>query len=164
MKLMYQTHSPYARKTLVFAHEVGLAQQLEVVHHETSPTARNPEVFAANPLGTVPVLIHPALEPLFHSDAICACLETLHGGRALIPADGEERWYALRLQALAQGCGRHFDSIGNGAPAKGIAIPGPLRWIYGNAVGELRLVGADSRRQFPATRRPYRSRHHFELD
>ena len=46
MMLLYQTHSPYARKALVFAHEVGLASQIEVVHHETSPTLRNEEVFA----------------------------------------------------------------------------------------------------------------------
>jgi glutathione S-transferase len=60
MKLLYQTHSPYARKALVFAHEAGLARQIEVVHHETSPTRRNEQVFAENPLGKVPVLIRPA--------------------------------------------------------------------------------------------------------
>src|SRR5687767_3749836 len=59
VKLLYQTHSPYARKALVFAHEVGLAAQLEVVHQETSPTVRNAEVFAENPLGKVPVLLRP---------------------------------------------------------------------------------------------------------
>ena len=51
MKLLYQTHSPYARKALVFAHEAGIADQIEVIHHETSPLRRNEEVFAANPLG-----------------------------------------------------------------------------------------------------------------
>lgn len=103
MKLLYQTHSPYARKTLVFAHETGLAQQVEVVHHETSPTLRNEQVFAENPLGKVPVLIRPGLPPIFDSDVICACLDTLHSGRKLIPPKGEERWHALRLQAVAQG-------------------------------------------------------------
>ena len=53
MKLLYQTHSPYARKALVFAHEAGLAGCIEVEHHETSPTKRNAR-FA-------PVL-HPTLE------------------------------------------------------------------------------------------------------
>jgi glutathione S-transferase len=103
MKLMYQTHSPYARKTLVFAYEVGLAEQIEVVHHETSPTTRNDEVFAENPLGKVPVLVRPGLEPIFDSDVICGYLDTLHDGRRLIPTDGETRWRALRLQAVAQG-------------------------------------------------------------
>ena len=103
MKLLYQTHSPYARKALVFAHEVGLARQIEVVHHETSPTRRNEQVFAENPLGKVPVLLRPGLPPIFDSDVICAYLDTLHTGRKLIPPEGEARWHALRLQAVAQG-------------------------------------------------------------
>lgn len=103
MKLLYQTHSPYARKALVFAHEVGLADAVEVVHHETSPTLRNDEVFAENPLGKVPVLLRPGLPPVFDSDVICAYLDSLHEGRKLIPPRGEERWHALRMQAVAQG-------------------------------------------------------------
>jgi glutathione S-transferase len=103
MKLLYQTHSPYARKTLVFAHEIDLASRIEVVHHETSPTRRNEHVFAENPLGKVPVLMRPGLPPIFDSDVICAYLDTLHSSRKLIASEGESRWHALRLQAVAQG-------------------------------------------------------------
>ncbi|MBK1868306.1 glutathione S-transferase family protein [Aestuariivirga sp. YIM B02566] len=103
MKLYYQTHSPYARKALVFAHEAGLKGRIEVIHHETSPTRRNAAVFAENPLGKVPVLIRPGLAPIFDSDVICAYLDTLAPDRRLIPKEGEARWDALRLQAVAQG-------------------------------------------------------------
>ena len=103
MKLLYQTHSPPARKALVFAYEVEIAQRIEVVHHETSPTRRNEEVFAENPLGQVPVLLRPGLASLFDSDVICAYFDTLHPGRKLIPPEGEARWQALRIQAIAQG-------------------------------------------------------------
>ncbi|WP_242112381.1 glutathione S-transferase family protein [Luteimonas aquatica] len=103
MKLLYQTHSPYARKALVFAHEAGLADGIEVVHHETSPTRRNEEVFAQNPLGKVPVLLRDGLPPIFDSDVICAYLDTLHDGPRLIPQAGEARWKALQVQAVAQG-------------------------------------------------------------
>lgn len=103
MKLLYQTHSPYARKVLVFAHEAGLAERIEVVHHETSPTRRNEQVYAENPLGKVPVLLRQGMAPIFDSDVICAYLDTLHAGRRLIPPEGEARWQALRLQAIAQG-------------------------------------------------------------
>jgi glutathione S-transferase len=102
MKLLYQTHSPYARKALVFAHECGLADSIEVIHHETSPTRRNEAVYAENPLGKVPVLLRPGKPPLFDSEVICAYLDTLHDGRRLIPTEGEVRWQALREQALAQ--------------------------------------------------------------
>lgn len=103
MKLLYQTHSPYARKVLVFAHEAGLADRLDVIHEETSPTQRNETVFTENPLGKVPVLVREDAHPLFDSDVICAYLDTLHTGRKLIPTEGEARWQALRLQAMAQG-------------------------------------------------------------
>lgn len=103
MKLLYQTHSPYARKVLVFAHEAGLAGQIEVEHKETSPTQRNHQVFAENPLGKVPVLLRTELPALFDSDVICAYLDTLNVGRKLIPEAGEPRWHALRVQAVAQG-------------------------------------------------------------
>ena len=103
MKLIYQTHSPYARKVLVAAHEAGLADRLEVLHHETSPTWRNDEVFALNPLGKVPVLVFDDGRSVFDSDVICAYLDGLHDGPRLIPPAGWPRLFALRLQALAQG-------------------------------------------------------------
>ncbi|MFJ1299232.1 glutathione S-transferase family protein [Pseudomonadota bacterium AL_CKDN230030165-1A_HGKHYDSX7] len=102
-RLLYQTHSPYARKVLVAAHELGLADRIEVVHHETSPTRRNPEVHARNPLGKVPVLLGPDDLVLYDSSVICEYLDGLHDGPPLIPASGAARWRALRLQALAQG-------------------------------------------------------------
>lgn len=103
MQLLYQTHSPYARKVLVMAHEAGLAGRIEVIHHETSPTRRNDAVFAANPLGKVPVLICADGLALFDSVAICDHLDGLHDGPRLIPPAGRARALTLRLQALAQG-------------------------------------------------------------
>ncbi|TCR70380.1 glutathione S-transferase family protein [Bosea sp. BK604] len=102
MDLIYQSHSPYARKVLVFAHEAGLAGQLRVIHHETSPTRRNDAVFALNPLGKVPVLVLSDGFALIESSVICDYLGGL-GSRRLIPESGHPRWSALRLQALAQG-------------------------------------------------------------
>jgi glutathione S-transferase len=129
MKLLYQTHSPYARKVLVFAHEAGLVDRLEVVHHETSPTLRNPEVFAENPLGKVPVLLRPGMPSLFDSDVICAYLDTLHRGRLhegrrLIPQEGEERWHALRMQSVAQG----IADAGIAVRWETVRRPEPLRY------------------------------------
>lgn len=103
MKLLYQTHSPYARKALVFLHEAGLAEKVTVEHHETSPTVVNETVFAENPLGKVPVLLRDGLPPIFDSSVICAYLDTLHDGPRLIPEKGEARWRALTLEAVAQG-------------------------------------------------------------
>jgi glutathione S-transferase len=103
MRLLYQTHSPYARKVLVMAHEVGLASRLDVVHHETSPMRRNDEVYALNPLGKVPVLVTDDGFCLFDSAVICEYLDGLHDGPKMHPEGGIVRWQALRLQALASG-------------------------------------------------------------
>jgi glutathione S-transferase len=103
MKLLYQTHSPYARKILVAIHEIGFADRVEVIHHETSPTRRNEDVYALNPLGKVPVLINGDGLALFDSVVIADYLSTLPGGGMLIPATGKARWETLRLQTAAQG-------------------------------------------------------------
>jgi glutathione S-transferase len=103
MKLLYQTHSPYARKVLVAAHELDLAGSVEVIHHETSPTRQNAEVFALNPLGKVPVLLCDDGLVLFDSSVICDYLDNLHGRPTLIPVDSKQRYRVLQWQALAQG-------------------------------------------------------------
>lgn len=125
MKLLYQTHSPYARKALVFAHEAGLAGRIQIIHHETSPTQRNQEVFGHNPLGKVPVLLRDGLPPLFDSDVICAYLDTLHDGRRLIPDEGEARWQALRMQSVAQG----MADAGIAIRWETVRRPEPLRYL-----------------------------------
>lgn len=103
MKLLYQSHSPYARKVLVAVHELDLASQLDVIHHETSPTLRNEEVFALNPLGKVPVLICDDQTVLFDSCVICEYLDGLQQGRRLFPMPSAPRFAALRNQAIAMG-------------------------------------------------------------
>lgn len=103
MKLLYQTHSPFARKVLIFAYEIGLVDQIEIIHHETSPTNRNEDVFALNPLGKVPVLVSNERQVIFDSRVICSYLDQLHSKPKLIPVDSEESIAALRLEALSDG-------------------------------------------------------------
>jgi len=124
MKLLYQSHSPYARKVLVFAHEAGLADRLEVIDHETSPVQRNAQVFALNPLGKVPVLICDDGMVLFDSSVICEYLDGLHGGRPLIPSSSSRRFRALRQQALAMG----LADAGIAARWEATRRPEALRW------------------------------------
>lgn len=124
MKLLYQTHSPYARKVLVAAHELDLQHHIEVIHHDTSPTRRNDEVFALNPLGKVPVLIADDGLALFDSNVICEYLDGLHAGAKLIPQEHGARFRALRRQALAQG----MADAGIAARWEAERRPAPSRW------------------------------------
>ena len=100
MKLLCSPTSPFARKVLVLLRETGQALETEVQH--ASPTARNPAVAAANPLGKIPVLLTPDLGPLYDSRVICQYLDTRHDGPRLYP-EGAARFTALRREALADG-------------------------------------------------------------
>lgn len=124
MKFFYQTHSPYARQVLVLALETGLAERLEVAHHETSPTVRNEAVFAVNPLGKVPVLVLDDGLALFDSAVICDYLDVLHGGNRLVPPSGRERVLALRLQAVAHG----ITDAGSWVRQETVRRPAPYRF------------------------------------
>jgi glutathione S-transferase len=124
MRLLYQTHSPYARKVLVAAHEMALQHRLCVVHHETSPTRRNEEVLALNPLGKVPVLICDNGAVLFDSNVICEYLDAMHPNARLIPGEPDARFHALKMQALAQG----IADAGIAARWDAARRPAQLRW------------------------------------
>jgi len=102
MKLYYQTHSPFARKTLVFAHEAGVANGVDVQHCETSPTKRNEDIYRLNPLGKVPVLVLENNQTIFDSGLICEHFDSI-SQYELIPKDTEKRIEALKVQALSDG-------------------------------------------------------------
>lgn len=101
MKLRYSPTSPYVRKVLVTAMELGLDKRIERI-----PTdARDPNSGLSNdnPLGKVPALTMDDAEVLYDSPVICEYLDSLHQGAKLFPAEGPARWRALRQQALCDG-------------------------------------------------------------
>lgn len=103
MRLHHSFASPFVRKVLVVAHETGLEGRLEIATAVTSPVEPDPRLTAANPLSKIPALEIEGGETLFDSRVICEYLDSLHGGRRLLPASGPERFRTLRLQALADG-------------------------------------------------------------
>ena len=103
MKLYHSTTSPYVRKVMVAAIELGLAEQIERLPAKVSPIVRTAPVIGDNPLGKVPTLIADDGAILFDSRVIAEHLDSLAGGGRLIPASGPARWQALTEQALADG-------------------------------------------------------------
>jgi len=100
MKLWYGPASPFARKVLVFAHEVGLADSIELAAGDV--WAADSPVTKENPLGKVPALVTP--EGVFAGSYLCCeYLDSLHSGTRLIPADPKARWPVLQLHAFADG-------------------------------------------------------------
>lgn len=102
MKLYFSPTSPYVRKCLAVAVELGLADRIERVPTNAHPVNRDAAIVKVNPLGKVPTLVTDDGASLYDSRVICEYLDDLGGGR-LFPADGQVRWQALTQQALADG-------------------------------------------------------------
>jgi glutathione S-transferase len=101
VKLFHSPTSPFVRKCLVAAHEVGLQDRLQWTSSAPHPVNRDRVLVASNPLGQVPTLVTDEGLVLYDSRVISEYLDSLCGGR-LIPAGGL-RWIALVDQALADG-------------------------------------------------------------
>ncbi|MBL6928595.1 MAG: glutathione S-transferase [Rhodospirillales bacterium] len=101
MLLRFLTTSPYVRKVMVTAIETGLEGLIEKV--PTSPQADEDHLAEDNPLSKIPTLILEGGTALFDSAVICEYLDSLHDGPKVFPAEGPERWAALRRHALADG-------------------------------------------------------------
>lgn len=102
MKLHHTATSPFVRKCLVVAHELGLRERIEIVPANPHPVSRDRALIALNPLGQVPTLVTDDGAVLYDSRVICDYLNELGGG-AILPGEGDARWSALRDQALADG-------------------------------------------------------------
>jgi glutathione S-transferase len=102
MKLFYAATSPFVRKCLVSAHELGLRERLELVSAAPHPVNRDRMLVASNPLGKIPTLITDEGTVLYDSWVICDYLNALADG-PLIPPQGPARWRVLVDQALADG-------------------------------------------------------------
>src|SRR3546814_7147007 len=101
MRMRYSPMSPFVRKARVTAHEVGVADRIELV-----PTdVWNPKtgLDSDNPLEKIPTLILDDGRVLFDSPFICAYLDHEFGGGSLFPPPGPARWAAFRIQALGDG-------------------------------------------------------------
>jgi len=102
MRLWFNPASPFARKVRVVAREAGLDGRIEEVGIMVSPVKPHAELARENPLVKIPAL-STDLGTLYDSAVICEYLDSLHGGKAMFPKAGAERWKALRLQALGDG-------------------------------------------------------------
>ena len=102
MKLHWSARSPYVRKVMVAAHELGLADRIERVRNVAAMGVPNPAIMVDNPLSKIPTLVLDDGSVLLDSDVIVEYLDHLGGGR-LLPPPGPARWDALTRQALGSG-------------------------------------------------------------
>lgn len=102
MRLFYSPTSPFVRKVMVVAHELGIADKIELRRVLVSPHLPNPELATFNPLMKLPTLLVDGGEVLFGSQLICEFLDH-NCGAMLFPQSQSMRWRVGRLHALADG-------------------------------------------------------------
>lgn len=102
MKLFYSTTSPYVRKCMVTAHELGVDGRIQLLPSNAHPVNRDATLVGHNPLGKVPSFVTDDGVDLYDSRVICEYLDSTFGPR-LFPREGAARWQALVLQSLADG-------------------------------------------------------------
>ena len=102
MKLLWSSRSPFARKVMVAAHELGLAERIETERVVVDSVNPNRDVMRLNPLSKIPTLLLDDGSVLFDSRVIVEYLAETAGDATLIP-QGAARWPVLRRQALGDG-------------------------------------------------------------
>jgi glutathione S-transferase len=103
MKLYWSSRSPFVRKVMVAAHEVGIADRIRTQRVVVAPNSPNIEVMQDNPLSKIPTLVFDDGTSLYDSRVICEYFDSLHDGPKLFPSNPDLRWRALRRQALGDG-------------------------------------------------------------
>jgi glutathione S-transferase len=103
MQLHWSPRSPYVRKVMIAAHEMGLEGRLECVRTVVGGVKPHLELMTLNPLGKIPTLELEDGGVVYDSFVVIAYLDTLHEGVKLIPAGGAAWLTALRRHALGNG-------------------------------------------------------------
>ena len=101
MKLLHSPASPYVRKVMVTAHELGMADKLVLQTGGSSPLDPNPDIVAVNPVGRIPALIRDDGFVLTDSRVICRYLN--HVAKGSLYGSGEEEFEIIAREALAEG-------------------------------------------------------------
>ncbi|WP_315837635.1 glutathione S-transferase N-terminal domain-containing protein [Bradyrhizobium prioriisuperbiae] len=125
MQLYYAPTSPFVRKVLVVAHELGIEGDLELIPLPASEPLSRSIASDHNPTGKVPTLVLESGDAIYDSPVICEVLEfraSVTG--SIFPAHPTTRWKALAVQALADG----LMEAAITARQENVMRPEPLRW------------------------------------
>ncbi len=103
MKLHWSPRSPFVRKVLIVAHELGLADRIDCVRTVAATTRPHEILMRDNPLSKLPTLVLADGTVIYDSRVICEYFDSLHDGPKLFPVAIPARMTALRWQALGDG-------------------------------------------------------------
>ena len=99
MKLHWSPRSPFVRKVMIAAHELGVAERIDTVRTVVGMEQINQGLLVDNPLNKIPTLVLDDGRAIYDSLVICEYLDAMAGG-TLFAGD---RWEVLTRHALANG-------------------------------------------------------------
>ena len=102
MELIWAGASPYARKVMITAHELGITDQIKTSDGSGTPVAPNTHTTTYNPLGKLPCLIPADGPAIYDSRIICQYLISRVDDQKML-SDGAARWQTLTLESLGDG-------------------------------------------------------------
>ncbi|TIV56830.1 MAG: glutathione S-transferase [Mesorhizobium sp.] len=100
MKLFWSSRSPFVRKVMIVAHDLGIAGRIERVRKVVHPAKPNAEVMAFHPLSKIPTLILDDGQAIYDSRVICEFLDAEFGKGTLVPASGVARWQVFTRHSM----------------------------------------------------------------
>src|SRR5690348_13377154 len=103
MKLLWSSRSPFVRKVVVVAHELGIADRIELQRVNVTASATNEEVMHCNPLNKIPTLLLDDGSVMIDSPVIAEYLDETYGNGELFARNAARRWRVKRLHALGDG-------------------------------------------------------------
>lgn len=99
MKLLHSPASPFVRKAVIAAHELGLTDQIEIIHGDYNDPDNM--LFKVSPVGKLPALVAKDGRVFTSSQTICRFLDTQSDARALFPANDHAKFRVIENEALA---------------------------------------------------------------
>jgi glutathione S-transferase len=103
VKLLWSSRSPFVRKVVVVAHELGIADRITLQRVNVTAKETNTEVMRFNPLNKIPTLLLDDGSVMIDSPVIAEYLDETYGGGELFPRAPARRWRVGWLHALGDG-------------------------------------------------------------
>jgi glutathione S-transferase len=103
MKLLWSSRSPFVRKVVVVAHELDIADRIELQRVNVTASATNADVMHFNPLNKIPTLLLDDGSIMIDSPVIAEYLDETFGKGELFARSTARRWQIRRLHALGDG-------------------------------------------------------------
>jgi glutathione S-transferase len=103
VKLLWSSRSPFVRKVVVVAHELGIADRIALERVNVTSKETNADVMSRNPLNKIPTLLLDDGSIMIDSPVIAEYLDETFGKGELFGRDTARRWQIRRLHALGDG-------------------------------------------------------------